>query len=78
MPNAHHIIELFGGTRPMARVMDLPPTTVQAWKRSGYIPARKQADVLDAAEREGIPLTPADLIANHPTDEAQSDERGAA
>ncbi len=64
MTQARSIIALFGGTRPMAATMGLPPSTVQGWKRGGYIPAQRQEQVLAAARRLGLHLTPADFFAN--------------
>jgi hypothetical protein len=61
---AAYIIELFGGVSALARALGHKwPTTVQGWKNRGIIPAHAQQDVLDAAKREGINLTPADFFA---------------
>lgn len=62
MKTAELIIERFGGTRALARVLGKPPTTVQSWKDAGHIPAKHQGDVLAAATANGIPLTPADFF----------------
>ena len=35
---------------------------VQGWNDRGFIPARRQQEVLDAARRLGIDLTPADFF----------------
>jgi NAD(P)H-hydrate epimerase len=53
---ARAILSRFGGVRALARVLDLPATTVQGWYERGVIPARRQADLLAAAARAGIPL----------------------
>ena len=63
MNQAERTIERFGGLSALARALGHKHvTTVQGWKERGFIPARQQADVLRAAEREGFDLTPADLI----------------
>lgn len=56
------IVDRFGGTRAMARAGGWPASTVQSWKRTGRIPALRQPEVLRAARREGIKLTPADFF----------------
>jgi hypothetical protein len=57
------IIGLFGGMTPLARALGhTNPTTVQGWKARGIIPARQQANVLEAAGQLGIPLRAEDLI----------------
>ena len=63
MTQAERIIERFGGLSALARAMGHKHvTTVQGWKERGYIPARQQDDVLEAAQREKIDLTPADFF----------------
>ncbi len=62
MAHARTIIALFGGTRPMAATLGLSPSTVQGWKRGGYIPARRQGQVLAAGRRLGLDLTAADFF----------------
>ncbi|HYE49992.1 MAG TPA: hypothetical protein VEB20_10420 [Azospirillaceae bacterium] len=62
MNQASHIIDKFGGITPLARRLNKPITTVQKWKTSGFIPARHQQDVLDAAREDGLSLTPADFF----------------
>ena len=60
--SARVIVRLFGGTRAMARAGGWPSSTVQSWKTSGRIPARRQAAVLAAAARLGLALSPADFF----------------
>jgi len=62
MAHASKIIETFGGTRAMASAIGLPPSTVQSWKDSGVIPAKRQQDVLDKARELGKELSPADFF----------------
>jgi hypothetical protein len=60
--SAHIVIEKLGGTRKAAALLDLPPSTVQSWKRAGFIPAKHQRDILAKAEGAEIVLTASDLI----------------
>ncbi len=62
MSYAEQIIKRFGGIRPMAARLNIPPSTVQSWKYAGIIPARRQAEVLEAARRDGIALSHADFF----------------
>lgn len=64
MSTASRIIDLFGGTRPAARKLELAVSTVQGWKLQGYIPAQRQQRVLDTARRHGIAVTPASFFEN--------------
>jgi hypothetical protein len=68
------IIEKFGGTRPMAGILGIPASTVNSWKDSGVIPAKRHRDVLDAAHKNGIPLSPLDFFETY----AEPAERPAA
>lgn len=70
MASAATIIDKFNGTRAMATALKLPPSTVQSWKVSGFIPARHQQAVLEAARAGGIDLTPSDFF-EVPDDDAQ-------
>jgi NAD(P)H-hydrate epimerase len=60
---ARAIIARLGGIRALARLLGLPPTTIQGWHERGTIPARRQEDVLRAAERANVTLRPADFFA---------------
>ena len=61
---AASIIAKFGGMSALARALGhRNPTTVQGWKQRGFIPARRQGDVLDAAKAKGIELSPAEFLA---------------
>lgn len=62
MSYSRKIIQKFGGINPMARILDIPPSTVQGWKERGVIPARRQVEVIEAARREGIAVSPADFF----------------
>lgn len=56
------IIQKFGGTRPAAERLGLPPSTVQSWKVAGRIPAQHQMHVLTAAAEGGINLQATDFF----------------
>jgi hypothetical protein len=56
------IVTVFGGVRPMAKLLSLPPTTVSSWKVRGSIPDRQKALVLTVSDREGFNLSPADFF----------------
>ncbi len=58
--HAEKVIEKFGGIRPMATKMDVPVTTVQGWKKRNVIPARRRAQIIEAAQTHDIDLS--DLI----------------
>ena len=62
MTTAQHIINKFGGTRRAAALIGVPPSTVQSWKESGFVPARRQAHVLNVAAANGIALSASDFI----------------
>ena len=62
MTPAEHVISKLGGTRKAAAIIGVPPSTVQSWKESGFVPARRQRDVLDAAARVQIKLRAEDFI----------------
>lgn len=56
------IFDLFGGIRPMARILGEPASNVAAWKREGRIPAIKQPHVLAMANANNLPITAHDII----------------
>ncbi|MGE5540121.1 MAG: NAD(P)H-hydrate dehydratase [Gemmatimonas sp.] len=60
---ARAVITRLGGIRALARLLGVPATTVQGWHERGTIPARRQQDVLRAAERSSVPLLPEDFFA---------------
>jgi ADP-dependent NAD(P)H-hydrate dehydratase / NAD(P)H-hydrate epimerase len=70
------IIARFGGVRALARLLDLPSTTVQGWFERGVIPARRQTDLLTAAARAEIGLTPQDFFTRSTTPDQARVERG--
>ena len=62
MSYVDRIIEKFGGVRAMAGKIGRPPSTIQDWKNSGFVPARQQQNVLDKAREHGIALGTADFF----------------
>ena len=63
MTQANHIIELFGGTRSMARILGhRNPTTVQGWKERGTIPTRHHSEILVKGKQNGIEIRPKDFF----------------
>ncbi|MCG0995310.1 YdaS family helix-turn-helix protein [Acetobacter indonesiensis] len=41
MTTIRDVIDAMGGTRKAARMLDVPPSTVQSWKAKGCIPATR-------------------------------------
>lgn len=62
MSYAAVVIEKFGGIRPMASKMGLPPSTVQGWGEAGVIPSRRHPDILAKARELNIDLQPSDFF----------------
>ena len=66
---AAYTIALFGGIRPLARELDVDPSTVFRWKEpvdrggsAGLIPSSIQSRLLTLAKSQGLDLTAEDLI----------------
>lgn len=51
------IFEKFGGIRPMAGKLSLPPSTVKSWHASRAIPEWRRKSVMEAAIQHGIAIT---------------------
>lgn len=69
MTPAELVIARFGGTRELARQLEVSPSTVQRWKMphdkgglSGRVPSARMSDLLALARRLGVPLTADELI----------------
>ena len=55
--NASDIIDRSGGIRPMSAKTGIPVTTIQGWKQRNAIPANRQNELIDAANKHGINLS---------------------
>lgn len=72
--NAEHVIEQFGGIRPMAQKMGIAVSTVQGWKGRNHIPENRWEDVRAAAVEAGIELDEGTVADDaHETDEQVND-----
>ena len=66
---ADKVISLFGGVRPLARVLGRNPSSVTRWRKpraeggtGGAVPSALQGRVLALAKARGLPLAAEDLI----------------
>ena len=66
---AGRVIHAFGGARPLAKILKINPEAVYRWDYSkqrrgsgGTIPSEWHKPILDAAKKNGIRLTAADLV----------------
>lgn len=65
---AEYVIFIFNGVRATARALGVSPSAVSKWRKPdsngviGIIPARAHIKILEAAEHQGLDLTPHDLI----------------
>lgn len=60
---ADYVILLFGGVRPLARLIGRAPSSVSRWQRGhGTVPAKIQPKLLSLAKARRLDLTPDDLI----------------
>lgn len=59
---AAEIVAKFGGQSALASMLGKGQSTVAYWVKTGTIPAKWQALILDAAEDYGIELSAADFI----------------
>ena len=66
MNTAAHVIDKFGTAKSLADLLKIPPTTVRSWRVSGYIPAKHQATIMNAAKRAGIVVKPGDFFGREP------------
>lgn len=55
--NADHIIEQFGGIRPLASKLGVPVTTVQGWKKRNSIPETRWQEIKKLAKDLNLDLT---------------------
>jgi hypothetical protein len=59
---ASRIIERFGGQSKLATLLGKRPSTVQYWASTGRIPPKWHGQLLDLAAKEGIGLTPSEMV----------------
>jgi hypothetical protein len=78
MAHAAQVIQRFGGARPLARLLNLPATTVQTWKDTGYIPAQRQLAVLNAGRDLEPPLSPCEFFGFPPKRNGNGNKRHRA
>lgn len=73
---AETVVAVFGGVRPLARLLGCSPSSVSRWGRRvsvrhgrsmGTIPATLHAPLLMLAKNRGIHLTATDLVLGRPT-----------
>lgn len=60
--NAESVIQLFGGEAELASEFEVSPKAVEQWGRRDRIPGKYHLLLLDLAERQGVALTPTDLL----------------
>jgi len=73
---AQYVIEIFGGAREIARLLDKDPSTVYKWVKprslggtDGAIPTHEQRLLLGLAVDRGLDLTAEDLILGRAAEE---------
>ena len=71
MTYVDHIVRAFGGVRRMAAELGRPVSTVHSWKGRGSIPDENKPDVLKAAQRLGLDITPGDFFPRPPQEAAE-------
>lgn len=59
---AERIIRKFGTQERLAAALGCRQSVIAGWKKRGFVPAQQQAKVLEAAQREGVELCPADFF----------------
>jgi hypothetical protein len=59
------IIDRFGGTSALARMMGLPVSTVDSWRRWNAIPDWRKDTLLQLALSEGVQLSTSDFPEPH-------------
>ena len=56
VPFPSRVIKAFGGQTKLADALNVPVTTVDAWRASGTIPSWRIEAIREAARRRGIRL----------------------
>ena len=69
MNPAAHIVEQMGGCRPLAKALEINPSTISRWMTSsvkkgtdGRIPQKYWGPIIIAAQNLGKTITPQDLF----------------
>lgn len=60
--NTSSVISMFGGIRPLARLLGYPVSTVQNWEHRDRIPDRHFHALTKAANKVGVDLPAEELI----------------
>ncbi len=76
--NVESIIRKFGSQQRVAELLGIWQTAVSGWIKRGAIPARRQAELLAIARREGIDLKPEDFFPEARNGERQQGDPGGA
>lgn len=70
MKPANYVISIFGGVRPLARLLGVDPSVVSRWPapkerrgQGGLVPSKYQGQLLRLARRKRLPLKAEQLIA---------------
>jgi hypothetical protein len=66
MNAAESVIEKFGGSAPLAKLIGKGVSTLSYWKKTGVIPARWQSLLLELAAQRSISLVASDFITAPP------------
>ena len=56
------VVQVFGGVRKLARLLEIDPSTVSRWQTTGRVPSGMQREVLQLAWDEGLDLTAHDIV----------------
>ena len=72
------VFQKFGGIRPMASKLRMPPSTIKSWHAKRAIPDWRHAAVLEGAARHGIDLSLEELTDIRPDAMVTVGEGGVA
>lgn len=56
------VFQKFGGIRPMAAKLNVPPSTIKSWHAKRQIPEWRREAVFTAAKRHGIALDRDEIV----------------
>ena len=57
-----YVIKVFGGVRKTSRHVGRSATAVSIWRKKGWIPSSAQRMIYNIAQRDGLDITPDDLM----------------